>query len=86
MRESPVPLVTDSTDAAIRTTASTLCGSDLNLYHGLVPATLPGDVLGHESVGIVDEVGPDVKRYKKGDCVAISAVVACGQCDHCQHK
>jgi len=82
--EVPVPLVTDSTDVVVKVTASTVCGSDLHLYHNLIPGMQKGDVIGHESVGIVDEVGAEVKKFKKGDRVVISAVIACGQCEYCK--
>jgi len=84
MGEVPVPLVTDPTDVVVKVTASTVCGSDLHLYHGKIPQTKHNDILGHESVGIVDEVGPAVTKFKKGDRVVISAVIACGQCEHCK--
>jgi len=86
VEEVPAPIVTDTTDAVIKVTASTVCGSDLHLYHGKVPQTKHGDILGHESVGIVDEVGPGVTKVKKGDRVVISAVIACGQCSYCKRK
>jgi len=86
VEESPVPLVTQPTDCVVRVTASTVCGSDLHLYHGLIPDTRKGDILGHESIGIVDEVGPLVTKFKKGDRVVISAVIACGNCEYCLRK
>jgi threonine dehydrogenase-like Zn-dependent dehydrogenase len=82
----PVPLVTDPTDAVIRVTASTVCGSDLHLYHGLIPGMKDGDIIGHESIGIVDEVGPQVKHFKVGDRVVISAIISCGQCEYCRRR
>jgi len=84
--EVPVPLVTDPGDAIIKTTASTICGSDLHLYHDLIPGMTRGYIVGHESVGIVDDVGPEVKNFKKGDRVVISAVVACGKCSYCLRR
>jgi threonine dehydrogenase-like Zn-dependent dehydrogenase len=56
----PRPMITFPTDVIVKVTATTVCGSDLHLYHGLVPGLNKGDILGHESVGIVDQVGPDV--------------------------
>lgn len=79
----PIPLVTLAHDAIVRVTASTVCGSDLHLYHALVPGLPKGYILGHESVGIVDDVGPGVTKFQKGDRVVISAVIACGQCEYC---
>jgi len=84
--EVPVPLVTDATDVVVKVTASCICGSDLHLYHDKVPGMKDGDIMGHESVGIVDEVGPEVKNFKKGDRVVISAVIACGTCDYCKRR
>ena len=84
--EVPVPMITLPTDAIVRATALTVCGSDLHLYHDLVPGMTKGYVLGHESVGIVEEVGSEVKGFKKGDRVVISAVIACGNCDYCRRK
>lgn len=86
VKEAPVPLVTDPTDAIIKVTATTVCGSDLHLYHGLIPGMKKGDITGHESVGIVDEIGSGVQQFKKGDRVVISAVIACGQCEYCKRK
>lgn len=79
-----IPMVTDPTDAVIRVTATTICGSDLHLYHGEIPQTNVGDILGHESVGVVDDVGPNVKHFKKGDRVIITACIACGACEYCR--
>jgi len=78
-----VPIVTDPTDVVVKVTASTVCGSDLHLYHNKIPKMEKGDIIGHESVGVVDEVGSAVKNFKKGDRVVISAVIACGQCEYC---
>jgi len=86
MKEVPVPIVTDATDVVVKVTASTVCGSDLHLYHGKIPQTKTGDIIGHESVGVVYDVGAGVTKFKKGDRVVISAVIACGQCDHCRRK
>jgi threonine dehydrogenase-like Zn-dependent dehydrogenase len=86
MGDVPVPLVTDSTDVVVKVTASTICGSDLHLYHDLIPQMVKGFIVGHESVGVVDEVGPEVKNFKKGDRVVISAVISCGQCEYCKRK
>jgi threonine dehydrogenase-like Zn-dependent dehydrogenase len=82
--ESPVPLVTDLTDAVVKVTATTVCGSDLHFYHNDISGMNKGDILGHECVGIVDDIGPDVTNFKKGDRVVVSAVIACGRCNYCK--
>jgi len=82
--------VTEPSDAIVRTTSVTICGSDLHIYLKEVPAATgqirQGDILGHEAVGVVEEVGPQVTKFKKGDRVAISAVIACGQCEFCERE
>jgi len=84
--ESPRPIVTDPTDVIVKVTATTVCGSDLHIYHGLIPGMKKGDIIGHESVGVVQEVGPEVKKFKVGDRVVISAVIACGKCEYCKRN
>ena len=84
--EVPVPVITFSQDAIVRVTASTICGSDLHLFHDLVPGLNKGFILGHESIGIVEEVGPGVNKFKPGDRVVISSVIACGQCEYCKRE
>ena len=70
----------------LKITGSTICGSDLHLYHGTVVELQKGDILGHEFCGIVDEMGPGVKNLKKGDRVVASFQIACGECYYCQKK
>ncbi|TPX49366.1 hypothetical protein SeMB42_g01804 [Synchytrium endobioticum] len=82
----PRPLITDPEDAILRVCASTICGSDLHLYHGEVPEVKNGDILGHEFLGIVDEVGPAVQHIRKGMRVVCSFVIACGRCPYCLRK
>jgi threonine dehydrogenase-like Zn-dependent dehydrogenase len=80
----PDPRILAARDAIVRITATTICGSDLHLYDGYVPGMLPGDILGHEIVGEVVEVGPEVKKLHIGDRVVVVSVIACGQCWYCQ--
>lgn len=70
-------------DIIIRVTHSSICGSDLHLYYGMIPSMEKGFVLGHETIGIVEEVGPGVNDLKKGDKVVIPYCIACGQCHFC---
>ncbi|CAM6083599.1 unnamed protein product [Calypogeia fissa] len=80
----PVPLITDPTDIVLKVTSTCICGSDLHLYLGNMPGMMPGDVLGHEFMGIVQEVGPDVEKLKKGDRVVVCFDIACGKCRFCK--
>lgn len=80
----PDPRIVDSTDAIIRVTSTAICGSDLHLYSVLGAYLEPGDILGHETMGIVEEVGSDASRLKVGDRVVVPFGIACGQCFMCQ--
>lgn len=73
-------------DILVRVTTTAICGSDLHIYHGLIPGMYDNYVIGHEPMGIVEEVGPDVTRVKKGDRVIIPFNVSCGQCFFCQNQ
>lgn len=79
----PDPHIEQDTDAVIRITSSGLCGSDLHLYEVLTPFMTPGDILGHEPMGIVEETGPAVKNLKAGDRVVVPFQIACGSCWMC---
>lgn len=81
----PEPKLEAKDDVILKVTATAICGSDLHLYRGKVPQTEPGDIFGHEFMGVVEEVGPEVTAVKKGDRVVIPFVIACGQCFFCQH-
>ncbi|MBB3952499.1 zinc-dependent alcohol dehydrogenase [Aureimonas jatrophae] len=79
------PEVEDPRDAIIKVTSCAICGSDLHLFHNLVPAMLPGDIMGHETMGEVVEVGSEAKgKLKKGDRVVIPFTIQCGECDQCR--
>jgi Threonine dehydrogenase and related Zn-dependent dehydrogenases len=80
----PDPEIVNPRDAIIRVTSTAICGSDLHLYHGVIPTMRSGDILGHEFMGEVVEVGRGNKRLKKGDRVVVPFVIACGQCFHCR--
>jgi threonine dehydrogenase-like Zn-dependent dehydrogenase len=79
----PDPRIEEPTDAIVRVTSTAICGSDLHLYEVLGPFLEPGDVLGHEAMGIVEEVGPDVPGLRPGDRVVVPFNVACGHCFMC---
>ena len=76
VQEVPVPAVTDPKDVVCKVTGTTVCGSDLHLYHREILQLQKGDILGHEWIGIVDEVGPEVQTLKKGDRVVASFQIA----------
>ncbi len=79
------PEIEDDRDAIIKVTSCAICGSDLHLFHNLIPAMLPGDILGHETMGEVVEVGSAAKgALKKGDRVVIPFTIQCGECDQCR--
>ncbi len=80
----PDPVIADTTDAIVRVTSTAICGSDLHLYKVLAPYLQPGDVLGHEFMGIVEEVGPDVATLAVGDRVVVPFNISCGRCWMCQ--
>lgn len=80
------PLLIDPTDAIVRMTKTTICGTDLHILKGDVPTVTKGRILGHEGVGVIDEVGAGVTRFHKGDRVLISCITACGKCDNCRRS
>lgn len=84
LQERPKPSLAASTDAIVRITKTTICGTDLHILKGDVPSCEPGRILGHEGVGVVEEVGAGVSAFKPGDHVLISCISACGKCDYCR--
>jgi S-(hydroxymethyl)glutathione dehydrogenase/alcohol dehydrogenase len=82
--EKPMPAILHPEDAIVRVTRSCICGSDLHLYHGMVPDTRVGMTFGHEFCGIVEQVGPEVRNLKVGDHVLVPFNIACGKCQFCQ--
>jgi len=82
--EHAKPTVIDPTDAIVRVTKTTICGTDLHILKGDLASCKPGRILGHEGVGVIDSVGPAVTAFKAGDRVLISCVSACGKCQYCR--
>ena len=82
--ETPRPTIQNATDAIVRITTSTICGTDLHILKGDLPSVTPGRILGHEGIGVVTEVGTAVTAVHPGDRVIISCVTACGKCDYCR--
>lgn len=83
--EKPRPVLQDSRDAIVRVTLSSICTSDLHIKHGSVPRAVPGITVGHEMVGIVEEVGTDVSTVRPGDRVTVNVETFCRQCFFCQN-
>src|SRR4249919_1599335 len=83
-QETPRPAIQNATDAIVKITTSTICGTDLHILKGDLPSVTPGRILGHEGIGVVEGVGPLVSTFKVGDRVLISCVSACGICDLCR--
>jgi threonine dehydrogenase-like Zn-dependent dehydrogenase len=82
----PDPVLQKPDDIILRITATAICGSDLHLYRGKVPGLTSGDILGHEFMGIVEQVGSGVTTLRKGDRVVVPFTIACGECFFCEHE
>src|SRR5881628_1372265 len=86
VHDVPDPKLLNPRDAIIKVTTTCICGSDLHLYDGFIPALKPGDILGHEFMGEVVELGSAVKNLSVGDRVIVPFNIACGNCYFCKHK
>lgn len=82
----PEPKILNPRDAIVKVSSSTICGSDLHIYDGYIPTMQKGDILGHEFMGEVVEVGSAVKQLQKGDRVVVSSIIGCGQCHYCTQQ
>jgi alcohol dehydrogenase len=82
--EVPDPEITDDGDVVVRVDMTTICGTDLHILRGDVPAVHVGRILGHEAVGTVEEAGPAVRTMGEGDRVLVSCISACGTCRYCR--
>lgn len=82
--EKPKPVILQPTDAIVRITKTTICGTDLHIMKGDVPEVNDGRILGHEGVGIIEETGAAVTEFIKGDHVIISCISSCGKCEYCK--
>src|ERR1700684_1335090 len=86
LQERPKPEISAPTDAIVKITRTTICGTDLHILKGDLPSCKPGVILGQEGVGSADEVAPAVTGFKPGDHVLISCVSACGKCVYCRKQ
>ena len=82
----PDPRILNPRDCIVRITSTAICGSDLHLYDAYVPTLVSGDILGHEFMGEVVEVGSEVKKLKVGDRVVVPFTISCGSCFHCERQ
>jgi threonine dehydrogenase-like Zn-dependent dehydrogenase len=85
VEDVPDPTILNGRDAIVRVTATAICGSDLHLFDGFIPTMQPGDILGHEFMGIVEDVGSRVTNLKRGDRVIVPFPIACGNCFFCKN-
>src|SRR5688572_16266833 len=86
VEDVPDPSILNPRDAIVRITSTAICGSDLHLYNGFIPAVMRGDILGHEFMGEVVELGSGVKNLKVGDRVVVPFPIACGNCFFCEKE
>lgn len=86
VKNVPDPEITNPRDAIVKITTTAICGSDLHLYDGYIPSMEKGDILGHEFMGEVVEVGKEVTNLKKGDRVVVPFTISCGRCYYCQRQ
>jgi len=85
-KDIPKPGIEKPTDALVKILKTTICGTDLGILHGKTPTCKPGTTLGHEGVGVVEEVGSSVSNFKKGDHVIISCITSDGSCEYCKKQ
>ena len=83
--DKPKPTIIEPTDAIVRVTLGSICSSDLHIKHGSVPRAVPGTTVGHEMVGIVEQLGAEVKGVNVGDRVTVNVETFCGECFYCKH-
>ena len=83
--DKPKPTIIEPTDAIVRVTLGSICSSDLHIKHGSVPRAVPGITVGHEMVGIVEQLGAEVKGVNVGDRVTVNVETFCGKCFYCKH-
>ncbi len=86
LKDVPAPVILKPTDAIVKVVKTTICGTDLGIIHGKTPSCKPGTTLGHEGVGIIEEIGAAIRNFKKGDHVIISCITSDGTCEYCKKQ
>ena len=86
LEEKQKPVVKEPGDAVVKMTHTTICGTDLHIMKGDVPAVTDGRILGHEGVGVIEDVGPNVANFRMGDKVLVSCITSCGGCENCRRE
>ncbi|MFV8337635.1 zinc-dependent alcohol dehydrogenase family protein [Flavobacterium sp. LB3P21] len=86
LKDVPLPKIEKPTDVLVKILKTTICGTDLGILHGKTPSVKPGTTLGHEGVGVVEEIGTSVRNFKKGDHVIISCITSDGSCEYCKKQ
>jgi alcohol dehydrogenase len=86
LKDVPIPAIIKSTDALVKVLKTTICGTDLGILKGKVPTVKPGTTLGHEGVGVIEQVGNAVRNFNKGDHVIISCITSDGTCEYCKKQ
>lgn len=84
LEEKPKPSIKEPTDAIVNITRTTICGTDLHIMKGDVPTVTDGRTLGHEGVGVVEDIGTNVSNFRRGDKVLVSCITSCGKCEYCK--
>lgn len=84
LEDKPKPSIENATDVIVKISKTTICGTDLHILKGDVPTVMPGRILGHEGVGIIDQIGANVSNFRVGDHVLISCITSCGKCMNCK--
>src|SRR5205814_1306279 len=84
LEERPLPRIAAASDAIVKITRTTICGTDLHILKGDVATCAPGRILGHEGVGVIAEAGPGMTMFAAGDHVLISCISSCSKCDYCR--
>ncbi len=82
--DKPMPIIKDKTDAIVRITKTTICGTDLHIMKGVVPTVTDSRILGHEGFGVIEKIGEYVSNFRVGDHVLISCISSCGRCANCK--